>query len=104
MVITGRKEKELEMVVQYCNSIGNDNVHYITGEATNEEDCRKIVEFALKKFGRIDIAVLAAGVGGHCDFSETTDLNMLKKMMDVNLYGYVNMTKYLIPHLRKAKG
>lgn len=84
--------------------MGNDNVHYISGDATNEEDCRKIVEFAVKKFGRIDIAVLAAGVGANGEFNETSDLNIFKKMMDVNLFGYVNMTKYLIPHLRKAKG
>lgn len=104
MVITGRNEKELQNVVKECSLLGNDNVHYVTGEATVEEDCSKIVEFTMKKFGRIDIAVLSAGIGGHGIFNETIDVNMLKKMMDVNLYGSVNMTKYLVPHLRKAKG
>lgn len=40
LVITGRNEKELQEIVKFCESkYQNKNVHYITGEATNESDC-----------------------------------------------------------------
>jgi len=62
MVLTGRNEEALKNLVKDINSnLGNFNVHYILGDSRNEEDSKKIVEFTLNHFGRIDIAVLAAG-------------------------------------------
>ena len=66
MVITGRNERELISLIQLIQSeYSNFNVHYITGDASKEEDCQKIVEFMIEKCHRIDIMVLAAGVGAH---------------------------------------
>lgn len=69
MVVTGRNEEELKKLVLLIQSdYSNFNVHYITGDASNEDDCRKITEFMIKKHGRIDICVLAAGVSAHGRF------------------------------------
>lgn len=69
MVVTGRNEEELKKLVQQIQSdYSNFNVHYICGEASSEEDCKRIVEFMVKKHGRIDICVLAAGVSAHGKF------------------------------------
>jgi short-subunit dehydrogenase len=105
MVLTGRNEKALQKLVEEIkNSLGNFNVHYVLGDATREEDAKNIVDFTLRHFGRIDIAVLAAGLGGHQDFDENVDLTAFRQMMEVNLFGYVNMTKYLLPHLKLTRG
>lgn len=77
---------------------------YITGEATSEPDCKKIVDFTLEKFKRIDIAVLAVGVGAHQVFDETADLDLVRKVMEINLMGYLTLTKFLIPHLKMTRG
>jgi dehydrogenase/reductase SDR family member 7B len=105
MVVTGRNEKELQSLVAECNSsYSNFNVHYICGDCSVEEDCKKIVEFMIEKCKRIDIMVLGAGVSAHVKFSDLPSVEIMKKMMDINFFGYVNMTKYALPHLRKAKG
>jgi short-subunit dehydrogenase len=105
MVVTGRNEEELQKLVQLCQSeYSNYNVFYITGDASKEDDCRKITEFMIKKHGRIDIMVLAAGVTAHGKFENIVDSEVMKKIMDVNLFGYVNMTKYTLPYLKSTKG
>ena len=105
IVITGRNEKALQDLVSSCNSeFSNFNVHYVIGEVTLEADCQKIVDFCIRKFARIDICVLAAGVTAHGKFEESPNLEIFKKIMDVNLFGYVNMTKFVLPHLIKTRG
>ena len=54
----------------------------------------------IEKHGRIDIVVLAAGGANQCKFSELQNLEILKRVMEVNLYGYINMTKYTLPHIK----
>ena len=51
-------------------------------EATDEEDAKELVDFTLKKFGRIDILVLAAGVAAHTSFKDMPDLKMFRKIVD----------------------
>lgn len=58
----------------------------------------------IKKHSRIDIVVLAAGVSSHGKFSDMQNTEIMKKIMDVNLFGYVNMTKYTLPYLKQTKG
>ena len=66
-------------------------------EATDEEDAKELVDFTLKKFGRIDILVLAAGVAAHTSFKDMPDLKMFRKIVDVNLMGYVNYILFQDP-------
>ena len=48
--------------------------------------------------------MLAAGVTSYGKFEESPNLEIFKKIMDVNLFGYVNMTKFALPHLMKTRG
>eukprot|EP00351_Strombidinopsis_sp_SopsisLIS2011_P003442 CAMPEP_0116884328 /NCGR_PEP_ID=MMETSP0463-20121206/17182_1 /TAXON_ID=181622 /ORGANISM="Strombidinopsis sp, Strain SopsisLIS2011" /LENGTH=65 /DNA_ID=CAMNT_0004540647 /DNA_START=283 /DNA_END=480 /DNA_ORIENTATION=- len=54
--------------------------------------------------GRLDILVLCAGISAHVTFEEYESLEIVRKIMDVNYMGYINTTKYAIPHLTKTKG
>ena len=103
--ITGRNEKELQSVVKFClDEYGNQNIIYITGDTTIEADCERVVDFTIKKFSRIDICVLSAGTIAYGLFENNTSIDVMKKVMDVNFFGYVNMTKHVLPHLIKTRG
>lgn len=105
MVVTGRNEKELQQLVAECHSeYSNFNIHYISGDASKEEECKKIVEFMILKCQRIDVLILAAGVSAIAKFGDLQNLDIFKKAMDINFYGYVNLTKYALPSLRTTNG
>ena len=105
MILTDRDEKGLQSLVKECaNDFGNANVHYILGDCTKEEDCKAVCEFATRTCGRIDIAVLCAGVGGHQLFEEMDNLSGISRMMQINFMGAVHMTKYLLPPLKQSRG
>ncbi len=68
-----------------------------------EEDCKRLIEKTVEKFGKIDILVNNAGVSMRALFNEL-DLSVLKTLMDVNFWGTVYCTKYALPYVLQAEG
>lgn len=68
-----------------------------------EEDCRRMVEQALARFGRIDILINNAGLSMRALFIDT-DLSVIRRLMDVNFWGTVYCTKYALPSILAQKG
>jgi len=102
IVICARSEGELNIVSEkytnpYCQ------VYPLTCDVTDYEKCTNVVVNAVEKFGGIDVVILNAGISGSQAFSETTDLSIYRKMMDVNFMGYVNFTHLCLPELKKRK-
>jgi short-subunit dehydrogenase len=72
-------------------------------DVTVENDCRKLADEAVQKFGRIDVLINNAGISMRAIFADL-DLAVIRKVMDVNFWGTVHCTKYALPHLLQAKG
>jgi short-subunit dehydrogenase len=72
-------------------------------DVTNQEECKKLIDQTLNKFGRIDILINNAGISMRALFEEV-DLKVLHRVMDVNFWGMVYCSKYALPHLLKARG
>uniref|UniRef100_A0A8C6SW31 Hydroxysteroid 11-beta-dehydrogenase 1-like protein n=1 Tax=Neogobius melanostomus TaxID=47308 RepID=A0A8C6SW31_9GOBI len=58
IVITARREKVLQQVVEKCLSLGAQKALYIAGDMATESDPDKVVEFSLEKLGGLDYLVL----------------------------------------------
>ena len=105
VMCSGRNEAELQSLVDYCRKeYGNKNVHYKVAEATSESDAKALVEYTIEKFGRIDILVLAAGIASHTNFKDMPDMGDFRKIMDVNVMGYVNLVRHALESIRNTKG
>lgn len=72
-------------------------------DVTKEEDCKKLIDNTIVKFGRIDILVNNAGISMRAMFRDL-ELDVLKRLMDVNFWGTVYCTKYALPYLLESKG
>lgn len=68
-----------------------------------EKDCRHLIEQAIGRFGKIDVLINNAGISMRALFEEV-DLDVIRKLMDVNFWGTVYCTKYALPHLLQSKG
>ena len=72
-------------------------------DITNRTEVDAAVKKMMEEFGKIDILVNNAGMDpGWVPFMEL-DLNDLKKAMDVNLYGGMNMVLAIAPHMISRK-
>lgn len=72
-------------------------------DVTQEEDCRAALDKVVSAFGGIDVLVNNAGIT-HLGLFGDTRVDVLRRVMDVNLFGAVNCTKAALPSLLERKG
>lgn len=72
-------------------------------DVSNDEDCKRLIEETILKFGRIDVLINNAGLSMRASFHEV-ELSVLHRLMDVNFWGAIYCTKYALPHLLQTKG
>ncbi len=83
--------------------IPKENYMLVKVDITFEEEVKNAFKNITQKFNAIDILINNAGISQICRFDKT-DLNIFKKVIDVNFYGTVYCTKYALPYLQKSKG
>ena len=72
-------------------------------DASVESDCAHVVEVAVREYGKIDVLINNAGISMRARF-EDLQLDVFRKVMEVNFYGLVNTTKVALPHILRSKG
>ncbi|MFO7658312.1 MAG: SDR family oxidoreductase [Bacteroidales bacterium] len=102
VVLAARSEDTITEVEKELRQLGHEAMAVKT-DVTRIEDCKNLIDRTLERFGRIDILINNAGISMRALFI-TTDINVLKKLMDVNFWGTVYCTKFALPHLIKSKG
>lgn len=95
---------ENDELKQLKNEIENQNVKCLTvqGDVTNFEDCKQMIESAIKEFGKIDVLVNNAGITKDMLLARMKEEDF-KQVIDVNLVGTFNMTKNVISYMMKAR-
>ena len=91
-------------LIQAKNEIESKNVKCLTvkGDVTNFEDCKQMIESAIKEFGKIDVLINNAGITKDMLLARMKEEDF-KQVIDVNLVGTFNMTKNVIPYMMKAR-
>jgi len=102
VVLAARSKEGLLATATECEKKGVKTL-VVQTDVSIQADCKNLVDETIKAFGRIDILINNAGMSMRALF-EDTDIDVLKKLMDVNFWGTVYCTKYALPALLKTKG
>ncbi|HEY6955672.1 MAG TPA: SDR family oxidoreductase [Flavisolibacter sp.] len=78
-------------------------LHIVVADVSNENDCRHFIESTIKVFGGIDILINNAGVSMRSLFKDA-ELEVIRKLMEVNFFGAVYNTKYALNSIIDRKG
>lgn len=97
--------RSIDKLKTLASEISSDpsKVLCIKTDVSIEEDCKNLIESTVKYFGRIDFLINNAGISMRASFSKV-DLNVIRRLMDVNFWGTVCCTKYALPYLLESKG
>ena len=73
----------------------------ISGDLTKSEQCKKVVDFAISKWGRLDILDNNIGIASKLSVVDEPEENW-DHVMDINLKPMFLMSKYAIPEMIKS--
>lgn len=102
ILITGRKQEDLDQAVAELKPKGIVIAGF-RSDVSIEEDNRKMADEAIGLYGTIDVLINNAGISMRALFSEV-DLDVVRKVMDINFYGVLYATRYCLPEITKNKG
>ena len=96
IIISGRREAELERVKASCTGPGSITV--LPFDVTDAQQQRTAVRSVFDGFERLDILVNNAGIGQRSLANETT-LDVDRRIMEVDFFGPIALTKLVLPRM-----
>ena len=102
VVYTGRNPEALQDIAYQIKQNGGE-ADYKVADVSDAIAAKEVVDFAVRKYGTIDVLICNAGVSMRAMF-EDVDLDVFKNIMKINLMGTVNYIKYALPYLIASKG
>lgn len=104
LILSARRKDELERVKGNCIASSQQNIRILPFDLASHETIKLSAEAALQFFGEIDILINNGGISQR-SFAKDTSMNVDRRIMEVNFFGTVGVTKALLPHfLQKKKG
>lgn len=101
LALVGRREDQLEALARELQQQHGTCI-YKTCDVKQKQDIEDTVAFIKEKYGRIDIAILTAGILVPNPI-ETFDTTIIKETMDTNFFGMVYFIEYIIKVMKKQK-
>lgn len=102
IAISARNEENLAKAASSLKEKGIE-VLSVRADVAVEQDCVRLVNEALNRFGRIDVLINNAGVSMRALFADL-DLQVMRQLMETNFFGSVYCTKYALRQLIKYRG
>jgi len=102
VAVSGRNQQNLDQTSQELSAAGIENVA-INADVSIEADCERMIQETINRFGKLDVLINNAGISMRALFQDL-DLDVIRKVMDINFWGTVYTTKFALPYIMAAKG
>lgn len=98
LILSARNEVEMNRVSAACTQMGATAVLVQPLDLEQHSTIPGIVDSVLKKVGKVDILVNNGGISQRA-LAKDTSLDVDKKLMNVNYFGTIALTKALLPNM-----
>jgi len=101
VVVSSRKQKNVDEAVTALKHEGVDCAG-VVAHVGIDDDRRKLIDFALERYGKLDILVSNAAVNPtYGDLMDVTD-SQWDKLLNINVKSAFQLSQLSIPHLEKS--
>lgn len=80
----------------------HNNIEIVKLDVRNKSDIKKVINQVISKEKKIDIAYINAGYAEYGNIEGVSEEDM-RNQFEVNVFGAINLSKEIIPHMRKQK-
>jgi len=92
-------DKLYSLQLEYTNVM----LHTMVCDVSKEDDCKRFIDSTIETFGTIDILINNAGMSMRSLF-QSAEMDVMRKLMEVNFMGAVYCTKYALPYIIQQRG
>lgn len=103
LILIALEADKLQEVREKCLSLGSPDVAVFPYNLADLENLPALMESAWQTFGRIDVMYNNAGISQRTTTIDT-EMSMIHKIMDIDYYAPVIITKVLLPKMLEAGG
>jgi len=100
LILSSRQENELQRVKKACG-LNDENCLILPLDLADTKNISGLTDIVLKKFARIDVLINNGGVSQR-SLTKDTPIEIDRKLMEVNYFGTVAVTKSVLPIMLKA--
>ncbi len=103
LVIAARTESKLDAAEEDVRQLPNgDNIDVIKvpTDICDKSQCEHLVARAIERFGRIDVLINSAYNPGVMALADTANMDAWRAVMDVNVFGTMNLIQSVIPQMK----
>ena len=101
VIISARREEELKRVADNCK-VDKNRVFILSLDLEHSEHIEDKVNQIISKFGRIDILINNGGIAQR-SIALKTQMDVERKIMEINFFGTVALTKTVAKVMQKQK-
>lgn len=101
LILSSRRQEALEEVKTKLGGDGS-RIKVLTLDLTQSDTFATKTADALSLFGSIDVLINNGGISQRSIFEET-NLDTVRKIMEVNYFGSVGLTREVLPHMTTQK-
>lgn len=102
LILSARRKEELERVKGNCPSLAQPGIRVLPLDLEQPDTLQLSTEAAIQIFGHIDMLINNGGISQR-SFVADTSLAVYRRLMEVNYFGAIALTKYLLPHFIQRK-
>ena len=102
VVATGRRAEQGASLVEEIRKTGGEAT-FVQADATKADDLARLVDAAVKTYGRIDILINNAGVLKTFNFLEMDEARDFDPVFETNVRSYFRLTRLVLPHMLAAR-
>jgi short-subunit dehydrogenase len=103
LVLAARSVDKLERIANECQRKGGHAV-FLPTDLTNEAECKRLIDFTLEMYGRLDTLLYNAGRGYPARFNTLPNLDNIRAEITLNYLGLTYCVYYALPSLKQTKG
>lgn len=102
LILSSRRKEELERVKGNCPQDRQADIRVLPLDLSQSSTLALTTEAAVQLFGHIDILVNNGGISQR-SLAEETKLDVDRRIMEVDYFGTIAVTKFLLPHFIRQK-
>ena len=104
IILSSRRREKLEVIRNTFDEAKRSRMAVLSLDLSENETLEDRCNEAINLFGHVDILINNGGISQR-SLTTDTDIDVFRDLMEVNYFGNIALTKYLLPHfLERKKG